>query len=71
MVAAKKLLQRILQQMKNERQLVAFALTYNFINKTYNYNGGGGVDCARTFFRRLILHGKKGLEVPNIVTFPN
>ena len=28
--------------MKNERQLVAFALTYNFINKTYNYNGGGG-----------------------------
>ena len=33
--------------------------------------GGGGVDCAHNFFRRLFLHEKRGLEVPNFLTFPN
>ena len=32
---------------------------------------GWGFDCSRTFFKWLFLHEKKGLEVPNFVTFPN
>ena len=30
----------------------------------------GGAESARPFFRWLFLHEKRGLEVPNFVTFP-
>ena len=33
--------------------------------------GRGGTESARTFFKRPFLHEKRGLEVPNFVTFPN
>ena len=33
--------------------------------------GRGGAESARTFFKRPFLHEKRGLEVPNFVTFPN
>ena len=32
---------------------------------------GRGAESARTFFKRLFLYEKRGLEVPNFVTFPN
>ena len=32
---------------------------------------GGGAESARTFFKWLFLHEKRGLEVQNSVTFPN
>ena len=31
----------------------------------------GGAESARTFFKHPFLHEKRGLEVPNFVTFPN
>ena len=43
----------------------------------YNYSpfltllGRGGAESARTFFRWQFLHEKRGLEVPDFVTFPN
>ena len=33
--------------------------------------GRGGAESARTFFNRPLLQEKRGLEVPNFVTFPN
>ena len=33
--------------------------------------GRGGAESARTFFNRPFLQEKRGLEVPNFVTFPN
>ena len=33
--------------------------------------GWGGAESARTFFRWLFLHEKRGSEVQNFVTFPN
>ena len=33
--------------------------------------GRGGAETARTFFRWLFLHEKRGMEVQNFVTFPN
>ena len=33
--------------------------------------GRGGAESARTFFIWLYLNEKRGLEVPNLVTFPN
>ena len=32
---------------------------------------GGGDHCTHTFFRRLFIHEKGGLEFPNFVTFLN
>ena len=41
--------------------------------KTYfnPIRAGGGADSARTFFRWLLLHEKRGLEVRNFMAFPN
>ena len=32
---------------------------------------GQGAESARNFFKCSLFHEKRGLEVPNVVTFPN
>ena len=49
-------------------------LTHGNISGIFAVNpirAGGGAESARTFFRWLFLHEKRGLEVQNFVTFPN
>ena len=36
-----------------------------------NPNMAGEADSALTFFKKPFLHEKRGLEVPNFMTFPN
>ena len=40
-------------------------------DKCFNPIRAGGAESARTYFRWLFLHEKRGLEVLNFLTFPN
>ena len=44
---------------------------YPSLNVLLTLLGRGGAESARTLFNRPFLHEKRGLEVPNFVTFPN
>ena len=39
----------------------------SYVGLWFNLNGAGGGDCACTFFRRLFLHEKRGLDVRNFL----
>ena len=53
---------------KNQHQILLKSRFYSlFINPIR----AGGAESARTFFRWLFLHEKRGSEVQNFVTFPN
>ena len=52
--------------------LLKLSSTNNTLINCFNpIRAGGGAESARTFFNRPFLHEKRGLEVPNFVTFPN
>ena len=57
---------------KHPRQFVAMKHVINASTRGVNPIGaGGGAESAHTFFKHPFLHEKRGLEVPNFVTFPN
>ena len=55
---------------KRERELTVQLLSTT-PQETFNPIRAWGAESARTFFRWLFLHEKRGLEVPNFVIFPN
>ena len=54
-----------------KQQIIIRRIWAQFTSSTLTLLGWGGAESARPFFNHPFLHEKRGLEVPNFVTFPN